>query len=191
MSWTAEFDRRAFLEQPAGYQAPRGASLDSAVLKRELESLSQLFVLDLGARHRLWHPDQDRFYGIRYGHRHICSCDRGIMPQWPEWTTEEDLVEVTLDYAMLHDDLPVVSFIGPKAPDLRQPQMAAVMRPTLKEVKKIGWAEVVWRLMKAKIPGLDVPWAVHNLRVPMDWYTQMPKSPLVWSFDLAAQKGWV
>lgn len=188
---TAEFNSPDLLQGAA----PLGtgeARLDSAVVIRKLEEHVPGLHADLGSRHGLWHPRQREVQGLFYFHRHICSMDRGIMRQWPEWDTKEDLVEVDVDYALLHEDFPVVAMApGSRDASLQEGQTAYVLRRTLDRVRSVGWAEVFWQLLAKKVPGVTAPWLAATFRVPMDWISGTKISPLSMSFEEGRRRGMV
>jgi hypothetical protein len=167
----------------------RGVTLNSADIVLRLSQLVPGIHADPGGRLGFWHPDVQIKQGLYYYHKHICSMDRGNMPQWPEWETEEGLAEVPLDYAIAHSDFPVLSLKPDGSSSMHESDTAFVMRPMLSEIKCIGWAEVFWRVLKAGIPGLTPAIIAATFRVPMDWYGQLKASPLSESYQQAKSRG--
>jgi len=166
----------------------RGLSLEAHEVVRILAEAVPGIHADPGSRRGYWHPNMDQFQGLYYYHKHLCSMDRGTIQQWPEWTTEEDLVEVPLDYALRHEDLPVLSLGEHGEAVMEEWSTACVMRPMLKEVKRIGWAEVFWQVLNANL-GLTQEWFARSFHVPMDWCGQMKKSPVAASYEEAKRRG--
>ena len=197
---TAELNREFIVGEGASPTLPlsRGTiRLDSALVRTRLESRVPGLHFDLGGRQGVWHPDQEKVQAVRYYYRHICSCDRGEMPQWPEWTLAEGLASVPLDEALKHEEMPILD-IDPleetgllsDASRLYEHQKALVWRSQVDDIKRIGWAELFYRLLKANLPNLTPEWFAVTFRVPMDWYMQIQVSPLSWSFNRAKEKGW-
>ena len=184
--WSVERGNSGLIH-PAMPTRTSGQSLDTSKIISALSNIIPGIQADPGGRLDVWHPDRDKFQGLYWYSKHICSMDRGQAPQWPEWVTEEGLVSVPLDYALAHEDLPVLSLKNGK-PDMCESDEAWIMRPTLKEVKKIGWAEVFWRLCKSDAPVS--PKILSALfHVDMDWYGSLATSPLDASWNEARRKG--
>ena len=100
------------------------------------------------------------------------------------------LVEVPLDYALAHDDLPVLKLNAAGEAEMREHTVATVMRPKLKSVVHVGWAEVFYHLIRLNLHGLDAKWLQTTFRVPMDWYGNIKNTPVVKSFLIAKGKGY-
>ncbi len=168
-----------------------GFSLDSSVIVSKLQELDPGFHADLGSRLGVWHPNMDRWQGLFYMQKHICSLDRGASPQWPEWTTVNDVVEVPLDYALLHDDMPILDFDPFREHEsVGEEPTASILRPVLDDVQKVGWAEVFHRLLKSGVHSdINVGWLARTFGVPMDWYAKMGMSPLSYSYQYAKDRG--
>ena len=172
--------------QYAPLQEPR--SLDSAVVVSRLEDKIPGIRADIGGKTNRWHPGIGDFQGLYYNDRHICSMDRGRMPMWPIWSTTQGDVQVPIDYALAHDDFPVVeSYDGSTYWD--DSYMASVQRPVLDDVTRIGWAEVFYQLIKRGY--VTKQWIEAMFGVPMDWIDSVPCSPLQHSFNLGSEKSWL
>ena len=71
-----------------------GTTLDSATVERGLKELCPSLHFDMGAKLGIWHPKiQDR-QGVFYNGGHICSMDRGVIPEYKLWSVSESVVEV-------------------------------------------------------------------------------------------------
>jgi len=162
----------------------QGIELHMDTVARILAETYPGFHADLGARHRIWHPEIGLEQGLYYYHRHISTMDRGFSPQWPVWSMIEEPVEVGLDYAIRHEDFPTVMLWPGEEPEVKPDgsQIATVLRPRPDCVQMVGWAEVFWRVLKKlNLPGLTKGWIQQQFRVPMDWYDQIRLSPIEWS----------
>lgn len=168
-------------------------ALDASTVASTLAEQTPGLHFDLGGRHNFWHPEQQKWQAVKYFSRHICSMDRGAMPQWPVWRTKEELVPVPLDYALAHEDFPILDIPlakDPNIPIMHPAMKALVMRPRFDEVDKIGWAEVFYHLLKANLPGITRAWLQHTFNVPMDWVGELKVSPLTYTFFEAEKAGW-
>jgi hypothetical protein len=149
-------------------------------------------IVDPGTKLGVWHPGIQNRMGIRLAHKHICGMDRGTMHQWPEWYTEDGLVEVPFDHAVRHADFPIVQILNePKEgePIFKEDTVARILKPQLSSVKTFGWAETVWWIVNANLPSLDRQFFSRELRLPMDWISQIKTSPLNRSIEVARSKG--
>ena len=173
-----------------------GTSPDQGIRIHHLDITKKLseafggFNCDIAGRLGLWTPRQRELVGLYHFHKHVSSMDRGWATQWPQWTTKAGLVEVSLDYALAHDDLPIVNLTSDGQAILKDQTVATVIRPKLKSVKRVGWAEVFYYLLKLNIHGLDTHWLSRTFRVPMDWYGNAERPPLDQSYFIAKKKGY-
>lgn len=167
-----------------------GVWLDTSVIVDKLRQADSRFHADPGARLNIWHPDQSRMQGLYYWQKHLCSMDRGLTPQWPEWSTVAGLSEVGIDYAMTHEDFPVLSLVDKDNMENGK-GTALIERPCIDDVKRIGWAEVFWHVINHRVPGIDAHWFAKTFRVDMAWMAETAGSPLSHTFRIALDKGMV
>lgn len=160
--------------------------IHSSDLVEKMRKRQCLISSDVGTRQGIWHPNIENRFGLMYGHKHVCGVDRGWLPQWPIWEYEEDLVEVPLQEAMLHDDFPTLTLTDGEE-KIGEHTHALVMRPQIVDIENMGWAEVVWKVCKARIPGLDPTFFRSFL--PMDWYGEIGAPPVVACFNGARRAG--
>lgn len=71
-----------------------GRSIDSSVIEQGLRELNPDIHFDMGADLGMWHPRIDSRQGVFYRGNHICSMDRGMVPEFKIWTVKEEVVEV-------------------------------------------------------------------------------------------------
>lgn len=160
-----------------------GQWLDSHVIVQSLHALDSGFHSDPGARLNIYHPEMDEKQGLYYWSKHVASMDRGMTPQWPEWWTKEELVPVSLDYALRHEDFPVLDIKPGGDMSLQESDTAYILRPRVDRVRRIGWAEVFWRVLNLHLPHVR-PWHLAAaFRVPMAWCGTLVQSPLSQSFQ--------
>lgn len=163
-----------------------GVTLDSADVVQKLNKQCPGIHADWGARHNLWHPRIESRQGLFYFHKHLCGMDRGVMRQWPEWSAEEELVEVPVEYALLHDDYPVC--MGHVDEDSPLPDTALVFRSKPHRVQHLGWAEVFYRVLNAKLPNISRPWIEQTFKVSLAFLDQMKDAPITASYKALDQR---
>ncbi len=195
MGWSTQTKMEADLGSAETGVTQGGLNLYMPDVQSRLDLRTAGLCFDTGSRLGLVHPYMDTRQNVRYYHKHLCSADRGTSPQWPRWSMIQDLMEVDIDYALRHDDLPVLD-IGPgcqygDVPYCDEGDTALVMRPTMDDVEKIGWANMFWHLLKANIPGITTEWLASTFRVSMDWYGGMRLSPLASTWVEGVKNGWV
>jgi len=71
-----------------------GQTLQEDAVKSALLRLQPELHFDLGGRHNIWHPYKETRQSVFYRGRHICSMDRGTLPEFPIWTLADDWIEV-------------------------------------------------------------------------------------------------
>ncbi len=81
----------------------RGKDIDSSVLERGLRELCMDLHFDAATKQGAWHPYQATRQGVFYHGIHICSMDRGIVPEFKQWSLVRRLVEVGWEEADKED----------------------------------------------------------------------------------------
>jgi len=162
---------------------PACDTIDSSDLITKLAERCPGIHADLGSRHAdRWHPKLSERQGLFFKHKHITSMDRDRIRQWPEWDVSEELVEVPLAYALAHEDLPVISLNDKGEANITNQETAFAWRMKPERCSHVGWAEVMYRLLEAKLPGITKVWLEREFRVSLDWLAHLPHSPLTESF---------
>lgn len=153
-----------------------GKTLDSTKIEVGLRELNRDIHCDMGTKIGHWHPYQESRQGVFYRGAHLCSMDRGIVPEFKIWSVKEYLVPVPISEAekervsLMYQVVPVNT---PGYFDLyeeaRQGKHAtldiradgALVQLTAHEKKKmphkvvlVGWRHTFERLLKEKIPGV-------------------------------------
>lgn len=160
-----------------------GILINMDVVAEKLNELYRGFSQDpIGRRLEAWAPRVADFQGLFHMHKHVCSMDRGLAPQFPRFRTKTGLRTVPLSYALTHEDLPLVCLPEDSQGIPREEMMdmdapAMVEATQIDDVKMIGWAEVLHKIT------LTCPWiSLGDLgrifRVPIDWSGQIKGSPL-------------
>lgn len=66
-----------------------GRTIDSSVIQQGLRELNPGIHFDMGAKLGLEHPYQAIRQGVFYEGRHLCSMDRGLVPEYKQWQCAE------------------------------------------------------------------------------------------------------
>lgn len=72
-----------------------GKGLSESTVKRGLRELNPDLEFDRVINWGQWHPYASTRQGVWYCGRHICSMDRGIIPELKTWNVEEGIEEIT------------------------------------------------------------------------------------------------
>ncbi len=163
-----------------GPQRRQGQTLDAAHVIEVLGKQCPGIVADRGGRHGLWHPRIETRQGLYFYHKHLCAIDRGEIRQWPEWSAEEELVEVPVEYAITHDDFPIC--MGACDEDSPLPDTAFVFRSKPQRCEHLGWQELFYRLLSHDLPNITRPWIERTFRVDLSPMIELGDSPVAVSF---------
>jgi hypothetical protein len=168
-----------------------GQSLDSETIKVGLCELNSGIHFDLGPKHNKWHPYEETRQGVYHNGRHICSMDRGVVPEFKVWKVVETVATVPLSEADKDDATVTYSVIPPSTPgyeDLWQDAQAGRMghdgiavlddgrlvqlrctRPVKQRgrVIRVGWRHTFERLLLAQIPNITRESLAAKFRVDM------------------------
>jgi hypothetical protein len=160
-----------------------GVLLNMDAVAEKLNEVYRGFSQDpIGRRFDMWAPRVDELQGLFHMHKHICSMDRGLSPQWPRFTTKTGLKTVPLHYALLHEDLPVVclpeDFKETPREELMDMNAPAMVEATqIDDVKMIGWAEVLHQIT-VSCPWISLGDLGRLFGVATEWAGQINGSPL-------------
>jgi hypothetical protein len=151
-----------------------GKTLDSAVMVRGLKELNPDFNFDVATKMGAWHPRQATRQGVFLNERHICSMDRGIVPEFKQWSVITSLLEVGWEEADKEDVTIQYSVIKPSQPEFLDCALhvmnkdtgyeyrpdGSIMRYTPVAYRKkrgrivlVGWRHTFGRIIAAGIPG--------------------------------------
>lgn len=145
----------------AGYVAiPQdmlGQPFNELTLKKALWALNPDFNFDWGARLNIWHPYQDSKQGVFFKDRHLCSMDRGQIPQAPIWSTKRESVRVAeadLSYAETVDPMTAQEIEFLTDGTQRPSGYYFVFRQTKDRLLFIGWQATLRKICNSKVPGV-------------------------------------
>lgn len=150
--------------------------MDAAVIQRGLRELQPDLHFDFATKHGGWHPQQALRQGVFYHGIHICSMDRGIVPEFKQWSVVRKLVPVGWEEADGEDVSMQHRLIPPGDPAFLDAALA-VMRQELGyqyrpdgcivqytpvayrkargRVVQVGWRHTFERIIHADIPRLS------------------------------------
>ena len=110
-----------------------GQTLSQVNVERGLRELNAGFHFDMGVKlglgetHNGIHPMQDIRQGVYFTGRHICSMDRGVLPEFKLWSMVDQVVPVSLSESEIGDASIQYATIPPDTPgyeDLYQDALA-------------------------------------------------------------------
>ncbi len=152
-----------------------GKTLDSSVIEKGLMELCPDLRFDVATKRGAWHPKQATRQGIFWHETHICSMDRGLVPEFKQWSVVNKLVEVGWEQAD-KDDVSLQTRVIPAADpaylDAALKLMAkengyemrpdgAIIKYTPVAMRKmqgliilVGWRHTFERLINRNLPGL-------------------------------------
>jgi hypothetical protein len=84
-----------------------GRYIPEARLKAALMSLNPGFHFDVGGNLELPHPMMDKRQGVWFNGRHICSMDRGNIPEYKIWMLEPGVEDVSWGDIDRYDDVQI------------------------------------------------------------------------------------
>ena len=122
-----------------------GRGIPEDTIKRGLRDLNPEFHFDLGGRHNKWHPDIDYSQGVYWRELHICTMDRGTIPEVPIWTTKREAVTIPWGELRFNETHLLDPHTG----------CPIVMRMVNDKVIQVGWRNTLTMIVHRKIPGAD------------------------------------
>ncbi len=170
-------------------RADFGHTLSSAVIEAGLRDLNPELHFDLGARFGLWHPYIDTRQGVYYRELHLCSMDRGVVPEFKVWETKKRIVPIpwseadredaSIQYEVLdpstpgYEDLKILATTGSDPEYMLRGEavlkcQAYGYEMASKRCIRVGWRHTFERLLAAGIPGITRPALAEKFAVDMN-----------------------
>lgn len=154
-----------------------GKQLNEVDIKRGLQELNADIHFDMGTNFNQWHPYQSTRQGVFYKGTHVCSMDRGLIPEYKVWDVQEAPVEASFseaDREDVHVAYRVIEREHPGYADLylmaqrkttdmlqiREEDGALMYVKCMKMGKtrgrcmRVGWRHVFENLVLRNIPGI-------------------------------------
>ena len=138
-----------------------GTRIDEVVFKRGLQELNPDLHFDLGGAHNLYHPGIAERQGVFLRGKHICSMDRGLLPEFTIYDMKIDTVQVPLSGVSAGEIAVPVQLGG---------DFAYVRRPVRGRALRVGWREVVEQLIRKRTPGITRKAVSEKFNVPMLYF---------------------
>lgn len=176
-----------------------GRTIDAAVIERGLIELCPDIHLDPTTKKDHWHPYQSVRQGVFWHGQHICSMDRGLVPEFKQWTVVSHLVPVGWEEAD-KDDVTIQTQLIPSTSSDYLDAMLHVMnrttgfemrpdgsilkfwpvatRKTRGRVAMLGWRHTFERIIYRDLPGLTRRDIAEKFSVDMLLYAGVPKAEL-------------
>jgi len=151
-----------------------GKTIDSAVIEVGLKELNPDFNFDVATKRGSWHPRQATRQGVFLNERHICSLDRGPVPEFKQWSIITKLLEVGWEEADKEDVTMRFDVIKPSQPEFLDAALHVMNRdhgyeyrpdgsickytPVAYRKKRgriilVGWRHTFGRIILANISG--------------------------------------
>ena len=153
-----------------------GDCLDSVTVEAGLSDLCPGIHFDMGGKLNLDHPYIESRQGVFYQGRHICSMDRGMIPEFKVWTVKDDWIDCSIGEADMEGVKCLWYVVPTGTPGYREmyedarrglfDEMyirndGALIRLTAKKMAKvkgrvltIGWRTTFEALVRAGVPGI-------------------------------------
>ena len=171
-----------------------GKTLDSSTIQQGLKELCPDLHFDLAAAIGQWHPSIEDRQGVYYCGKHLCSMDRGLVPEFKIWSVvkqptriewwEADKDDASIQYRTLLPNDPMYEDGMRKARSGSDPQWllladgrvaecyAVGQRPVKGPIVRLGWRHTFERLLQHGVTGitrqsLSAKFGVDMLKYPM------------------------
>ena len=153
-----------------------GKTLDSFTVEKGLRELNADMHFDLAAAIGQVHPYINQRQGVYYKGRHLCSMDRGTIPEFKVWTMKEaddnvqwadaDKEDSKIKYEVIHPASPAYADLYAEARKGRRDDLAihdngqlvrrwvAAPRMVRDRVVRVGWRHTFERIIMAQIPNV-------------------------------------
>jgi hypothetical protein len=153
-----------------------GDKLQADLVEKGLRELNPDLNFDLGARTNQYHPQMDTRQGVFFREDHICSMDRGIIPEFKIWKTTKRIVELPW-YAADREDASISYVSVPKShpeyedllakghneanPEYMVKTDGKLLKlqcmgyePVKKTCLRVGWRHTFERILAKELPGV-------------------------------------
>ena len=152
-----------------------GKIIDAAVIQQGLRELCPDMHFDAATKKGEWHPHQNTRQGVFWHGQHICSMDRGLVPEFKQWSVVNRMTEVGWEEADKEDvsiQTRVIPTTEPEYLDAAIKIMAqatgyemrpdgAIIKYTPVAMRKlqgrvifVGWRHTFERIINRDLPGL-------------------------------------
>ncbi len=152
-------------------QSMMGTVLNEIQIQAALIRLNPGFHFDWATKFNMWHPYQNGKQGVYFNGKHLCSMDRGQIPQAPIWSTKTEGCRVPasdLSYAEAVD--PMKSEEVEFKSDGREVPTGYyfVIRQVKDRLLWIGWQALLRKVVLRNIEGVTAETLGKELGVTID-----------------------
>lgn len=176
-----------------------GRTIEAAVIERGLRELCPEIHCDPTTKLGAWHPYQLTRQGVFWHGQHVCSMDRGLVPEFKQWTVITRMVPVGWEEAD-KDDVSMQSQVITAASDEFPEAALHIMNRTVGyemrpdgaiirftpvarrrvqgRVALLGWRHTFERVINRNLPGLTRAAIAAKFGVDMLLYAGVPKHEL-------------
>lgn len=176
-----------------------GRTIDAAIIEKELIELCPDMHFDAGTKKGEWHPYQAVRQGVFWHGQHVCSMDRGLVPEFKQWTVISHIVPVGWEEADKEDVSIQLEVIPPSSGEFLDAALHMMNRTTGYEyrpdgaiikytpvarrktrgrVALLGWRHTFERIINRNLPGLTRGKIAEKFGVDMNIYFGVPKNEL-------------
>jgi len=148
-------------EEAVAKATQEGNCIDEVVFKNGLKELNPDLHFDLGGAHDIWHPGISERQGVFLNGRHICSMDRGSLPEFSIYDMKLAAIEVPISDIHPSEVAVPISLNG---------DTAYVRRPVKNRTLRVGWRHTVERLIQRRVPGITRKAVSEKFNVPMLYF---------------------
>lgn len=152
-------------------QAMMGTCLNEIKIQAALIRLNPGIHFDWAGKHNMWHPYKDCKQGIYFNGKHLCSMDRGQIPQAPIWSTKMFGVRVRkeeLTFSELQNPFLIEETEYFLDGTDGKTGWCFVKREQKDRLLWIGWQAVCRKIVRRNIPGVDAETLGRELGVTID-----------------------
>jgi len=153
-----------------------GRTIESAVIEQGLRELNPGIHFDMGTKLGMVHPMQGIRQGVFYNGNHVCSMDRGLIPEYKQWQcgwawipcemSEWDKEDVKLGWEVVSSSVPgyvdlAMDVVAGKRDTYSIRDDGQIIRLTGKRKQAVigrviwvGWRHTFEKLLQRGIPGV-------------------------------------
>lgn len=149
-------------------QSMLGTTLNELILKSVLIRLNPGIHFDVGGNLNIWHPWQEGKQGVWFRGKHLCSMDRGQIPQAPIWSTKTEFQRVLMSECTFGElQQPMMSHEVEYLTDgtERDTGYVFIQREERDRLLWIGWQATLRKIINKDLPGITAATLTEELGV--------------------------
>lgn len=131
-----------------------GHTIEDSEIKRVLRELNPDFHFDLGGKHGIWHPRQDQLQGVFFRGQHVCSMDRGMVPEFPLWSLRKERVRVPETDVGTAEEFPSFEVKYDAQGNAHRTGFVFVSKEVKDQILFVGWRHTFRRILQKNKPGV-------------------------------------